>query len=412
MCKRTITRVIPAALLALGMLSAESVHAINGLNFYGIGARNRAMGGANCAAPVDTSTIYINPAGLGRIGNTADFGAHVLIADRDIDRSTATGPFVNTAAGIEESGQPVYITPFSGVSHRGADSPWAFGMMIGGTTGEGATYDEPRIDPALLVPAGSVYDTSSFLLCIKAVPAVSYEVNDRLSVGAGLLVDVVLFSSDLATGTFAQTAGRGRAEVSYLMGLQVGALYDINDCWSAGVSYTSRQWQLDDFGHYEDLIPGFELPPELRFGVACRPTDWLQLTADYKYIAWENIGLFERLPSEGGFGWHNQHTIGLGAQALLTDSVIARLGWNYGKSPIDSDVIFANAIVPVIYEHHLAAGLELRLGDHHAFAVSAVVVPHNTMVDDGSGDAFSVGGAGIGIDFRSFDMDATWTIRF
>ena len=408
MCRRTITRFSFAALLALGVLTAESVYAINGLNFYGIGARNRAMGGANCAAPVDTSTIYINPAGLGRIGNTADFGAHVLIADRDIDRS---------------NGQPVYITPFSGMSYRGADSPWAFGMMIGGTTGEGATYDYPRMDPAILfepdgvtpIDPSEAYDTSSFLLCIKAVPAVSYEVNDRLSLGAGLLVDVVLFSADLAVpvaGGAVQTAGRGRAEVSYLMGFQVGALYDINDCWSAGVSYTSRQWQLDDFAHYEDLIPGFELPPELRFGVACRPTDWLQLTADYKYIGWENIGLFERLPSEGGFGWHNQHTVGLGAQALLTDSVIARLGWNYGKSPIDSDVIFANAIVPVIYEHHIAAGLELRLGDHHAFAVSAVVVPHNTMVDDGSGDAFSVGGAGIGIDFRSFDMDATWTIRF
>lgn len=404
MCRRTITRLIPAALLAAGMLFAESAYAINGVSFYGVGARNRAMGGANCAAPVDTSTIYINPAGLGRIGNTADFGAHVLIADRDLDRTNATGAAVNVAGGMEESGQPVYVTPFSGVSYRGEDSPWAFGMMIGGTCGEGATYDAPR-----MAGLAGLYDTSTFLLCIQAVPAVSYEVNDRLSIGGGLLVDVVLFSSDLATGAGAQTAGRGRAEVSYLMGFQVGAIYDISERWSAGMAYTSRQWQLDNFGHYEDLIPGFELPPKLRFGVAYQAADWLQLTADYKYIAWGNIGLFGRQPPLG-FGWDDQHTIGLGAEAWLTDALIVRMGWNYGKSPIDSSVVFANAIVPAIYEHHLACGVELMLGDHHALALSAVATPYNALVDDGTG--LGGNGAGIGIDFRGFDFDATWTVRF
>lgn len=411
MCRRTISRAISAALLALPMLAAESAFAINGLNFYSVGARSRAMGGANCAAPVDTSTIYINPAGLSRISNSADFGAHMLFADRDIDRSSATGPLVNPNAPlIEESDQYIYMTPFAGMRHSVADSPWALGMTIVGSSGLGATYDNPRIDPAALIPAGSVYDTSSFLLCIKAIPAVSYEVNDRLSIGAGLLVDIVMFSSDLATGTLAQTAGRGRAEVSYMMGFQLGALYDINECWTAGISYTSRQFQLDDFSHYEDLIPGFELPPELRFGVARQVTDWLQLTADYKFIGWENVGIFGRLPSQGGFGWEDQHTIGIGAQAWLTENLIARLGWNYGRSPIDTNVVFANGIFPAIYEHHLACGVELMLGDHHALALSVVGTPHNSMVDDGTG--LGGAGAGLGIDFRAFDLDATWTIRF
>ena len=79
------------------------------------------------------------------------------------------------------------------------------------------------------------------------------------------------------------------------MGLQVGALYDINECWSVGAAYTSPQWQLDDFDHYEDVIPDFELPPEVRFGLAYRPTEYLRITADYKYIGWEQIGLFERI---------------------------------------------------------------------------------------------------------------------
>jgi long-subunit fatty acid transport protein len=259
------------------------------------------MGGANGAAPVDTSTIFINPAGLGHLGNTADFGAHVLIPDRLLDRTNATGPLVNRAGGAEESGQDVYVTPFSGMSWRPESSPWALGMTICGLSGLGATYDQPRVDPTQLFEpdgitpistTGDVYDTSNFIMVLKAIPAASYDVTDQLSVGAGLHVDIALFSSDMAIATpggLVPTAGRGRLEVSYLMGLQLGALYKINPCWSAGIAYTSQQWSLDDFGHYEDLIPGLELPPEIRCGVACQATPWLRLTTDYKYINWEQI---------------------------------------------------------------------------------------------------------------------------
>ena len=160
------------------------------------------------------------------------------------------------------------------------------------------------------------------------------------------------------------------------------------------------------------MIPGFEPPPEIRCGVAYSPTDWLRLTADYKFINWEDIGLFERLPSRGGFGWHNQHTIGLGMEAWITPRLIGRLGWNYGKSPIDSDVVFANALVPAIYASHFGGGVEIKLHESHSLALSAIHTFRAQMSDDGSGDLFSQLGEGIGIDYRALDIDATWTIRF
>jgi long-chain fatty acid transport protein len=239
---------------------------------------------------------------------------------------------------------------------------------------------------------------------------------ERLSVGASWHVNVALFSADLAIpaagGRLVQTYGRGRAEVSYLMGVQLGALYDITDQWAIGASYTTPQWQLDNFHHYEDLIPNFELPPEVRVGLAYRPVEWMRLTADYKYIGWEEVGLFNRLPSEGGFGWRDQHTVGLGAEVWLTRCLIARLGWNYGRSPIQPDVTFANALVPAIYESHLAAGVEVKIGSCHSLAFSAVSTFDARKTDDGSGDAFSQAGAGTSIGYEGFDVDATWTINF
>jgi hypothetical protein len=92
--------------------------------------------------------------------------------------------------------------------------------------------------------------------------------------------------------------------------------------------------------------------------------------------------------------------------------MIGRVGWNFGRSPLDNDVIFANAIVPVIYESHLTGGVELLIGYHHSFAVSAVYTFDASRTDDGSGDLFSQQGAGTEINYRGFDLDATWTIRF
>jgi hypothetical protein len=75
-------------------------------------------------------------------------------------------------------------------------------------------------------------------------------------------------------------------------------------------------------------------------------------------------------------------------------------------------VVFANAIVPVIYESHLGGGIEFKIGKCHSLAFSAVGTFHTEKVDDGSGDLFSQQGAGTRIGYEGFDVDATWTVNF
>lgn len=401
---RPSTAAIAISLCLIG----TDAFAINGLLFYGLGARNRAMGGAGAAAALDTSTILINPAGLSDIGTSADLGVHALRAQRDLDTSDAVnGAVVNKAAGKQKSKQEVYLTPFSGISYKPENSKWAFGGIIAGVAGEGAKYRNSRTVPG---QAGG-YDTSSFLFIIKGIPAVSYDVNDKLTVGAALHINIAMFSTDLATATLAQTAGDGKLEIAYGYGAQVGATYDINSTWSVGGSYTTRQI-FENFGDYKDLIPNFRLPPEMRLGFAYHATDKLLLTTDYKWIGWEEIELFGNKPTEGGFGWRDQNTFGIGLQYTANSKWIGRAGYNYGKSPIRQDSAFANALVPTVYEKHLSLGGEYRLNKNNSIALSVVRTFPNSVKDNGSGDLFSQLGQGTEISYEGWDADVQWTVNF
>ncbi len=398
--------------LVMATLITCELRALNGMLFYGIGARNRAMGGANGAHPVDSSTLLINPAGIGALGNTADFGVHCLYVRASIDRSGAVNSLPNKAAGKENSGQNIYITPFDGITYkRSPESSFAFGAMFCGVAAEGVKYSHPRIDPASLTDD---YDTHTTLIVLRSIIGTSYDLNDSFHLGLGLHINSALLSADLATvapiSPFPQTAGDGRLEIAYGAGFSLGIIYDLNEHWSFGAAYVSPQW-FEDFGRYADLVPDFKLPPEVRIGSAFRWSGDTTLTADYKWIGWSTISLFNKKPTEGGFLWRDQHSIGLGAEHKFCPTFTGRAGINYAHSPIRKDALFANALVPVVMEVHLAIGAELLL-PHSSLAASFVYTPRNKVRDDGSGDAFSVGGKGVEAAIETYDFDVVWSLVF
>ncbi len=418
--KNNIYKYLIGLVVFVSIIATDAM-AINGLIFYGVGPRNRAMGGANGALPVDTSTILVNPAGLGKLGNHVDIGAHWLKAERFRDlRNTVGAGVANPNSGKEKSGQTVYITPFSGVSYKAEDSKWAFGATIAGVAGEGAQYETPRLNPALL-EGDQDYDTESFLFVLKAVPAVSYDLYENLTLGASLQISAAFFSGDFAVPTpsatpaaFPQTEGSGDLEISYGYAPHVGLIYDFNDQWSVGVAYQAKT-RFEEFGPYKDVIPDFELPPEFRVGLAWHVTPKWDLTLDYKWIGWEEIRLFEKEPTEGGFGYVDQHTVGLGTQYKYTPNITLRAGVNYGRSPVRSDVVFANSLAPTVYQTSIAAGGEYAFGKtkRNSIAASIVYKLGHTEKDDGSGDLFSQVGEGTRIGYESgFDADIAWTIKF
>ncbi len=86
----------------------------------------------------------------------------------------------------------------------------------------------------------------------------------------------------------------------------------------------------------------------------------------------------------------------------MTDRFRLRLGYNYGRSPVRKDVLFANALSPLMAEHHLGLGFGYDLSERFSVDFGWVHTFTKTLTDDGSGDTFSQGGKGttasLGID--------------
>jgi long-chain fatty acid transport protein len=406
------------------LLEPANLLALNGLEYMGIGPRNRAMGGANGAAPVDSSTILVNPAGLTQLPTSCDLGAQFTKISTFVDTRHAKGIAINTKAGLQHAVQRYYISPFTGIVYNPACSKWAFGLLNTGLASGGAVYRKPIVKPALLLEpvttfnvgqTGAIYDTSAAGFIFHTSFAAAYSYSDQLSLGAAMNVDTFFFSADSAVSTpvgLVQTKGRGRLDISYGLGFSLGALYQINSEYSVGATFVSPEW-FEQSKLYADLLPKFRLPPTVRLGFAYRsPCMPLLLTMDIKWIGWHQVRPFKISPANGGFGWRDQYTIGLGLQYNVSDALTARAGYNYGRATITSDKLFANALFPIWNVHHLSAGLEYQLTDRSFAAVALTYDFKKTFKENGKGDAVSKLGKGVKAGVQNTDITFAWSLRF
>lgn len=132
----------------------------------------------------------------------------------------------------------------------------------------------------------------------------------------------------------------------------------------------------------------------------------LTVLLDYEYLWFRAVKGFKRLPANGGFGWKNMHILKTGVMYNFTERFSGNLGYNYGKSPLANNVVFANVLAPATVEHHFAVGVTFKPTKYHGFTLSGYYVPMNKQIEDGTGDACSHIGKGTKIGMRQ------WAIQF
>lgn len=376
----------------------KSAYAGNASRMLGFSARDSGMAGATTASSEDISCLVKNPAGLVRIGNRID-ASYENILLHDVTMHTE-GPFAN--AGVRQRSNISYIPGGNaGVSYRipGADRyPVSVGIGMFTIGGMADNYSRPRLNPAFLANGGN-YDKMVDLRTMRFAPGVATALTDKLSFGATANIDLQALRANLAHSAgagFAETAGGGNWDFSVGGGFTLGFLYKYNDMLSLGASYESHNWQ----GHhykYKDCLPYIDEPPIVSVGISLKPIKNLEFTYDTRYINWTDVKLARISPDSGGFGWRDQWVFAVGTEyTTLQDKLKLRLGYMYGKSPIQHNVVFANALLPVIIEHHLTTGfsyfikkdLSLDFAWEHHFK--------NVMADYG-GDSTDAIGAGTKI---------------
>ncbi|MFW5910966.1 MAG: OmpP1/FadL family transporter, partial [Thiohalospira sp.] len=293
-----------------------------------------------------------------------------------------------------------------------------FGGGMYGTSGMGVDYGQSQMSAAQQGQPARYWDGYSNIQLWEMAPTLAWRMNEQVKLGASLNISYqsVAFQQRMMSGTDTDGDGVGdtvgdnfdlsRSASAFGYGLSFGALYEINDQWQVGASYKTKQsfsdleYQLaqgdvwvDDRNAQNGMSSegeagtyklGLDLPQRLAIGGAWMPSEDVTVSADLKWINWSDT--MDELAVEGPNGtqrtmdpgWDDQTVYALGANWGVADGVEVRAGYNYAESPIDSEDVVANMILPAVVESHYTVGAGFDLAGGWELDAHYMYVPEKT----------------------------------
>jgi len=337
-----MTKTIKLALVAALALGATSAFATNGTSLIGFGAKSRAMGGTGISNFNGAESAFANPALITKSDKTTEItiGATILMPSVSFTNDGVTG--APGAPGVTyDSTAGDGMIPAVAAINKVNDS-FAWGVALYGTGGMGVDYR----DDAFMGGAGAPND--ALLLMRMSIP-LAYATNG-FSVGIAPVIEYGSLS--MSTGVTTDIA----------LGFEVGAAYEIAGV-SLGLDYKSAV--THDFKNTFDSGTGFgnpkqeklDSPSVIGLGVSYKMNEHT-IALDYKLIGYASAQGLE------DFGWEDQSVIALGYE-YSAKGWAGRIGYNYGASPLPTDVTDATSFgqalgsatqFPGVTESHITLG--------------------------------------------------------
>ena len=375
-------------------LAAAPAQATNGMRMIGFGASQVGMGGASVALPLDAASVITNPAGMNELGARIDFGASyfsptVSYQAQEVGQVPHPGMAVGSVAKFDSQRGASPVPAFGLVLPLG-ESVW-FGLGAYGVAGMGVDY-------AQNLYGGVTYSSYSQM---RFAPGLSWKLNEQVSLGLTANVMWAQMGFDAASG-FGQVPHQVAS--AFGIGGTVGAHYSPVEWFTVGAAYESKSFfqnftfqipqhtAADPQTGQPVTIPGgtdsstFRQPSSFTAGLATNPYKPLMIAFDVAYIRWsetngENMPTFN--PSSSAMRWNldwsDQVVFKVGAQYEVTKKVALRVGYNYGKMPLNSARAFENIAFPAIAEHHFTGGVGLSLTDKFTLNLAVMYVPEATL---------------------------------
>lgn len=318
-------------LVASGLVTVSALPALatNGDNMIGVTPASEAMGGLGVGMPVGSiDSIFRNPAWMNtEKGFTVSFGGILFMPTVKARYSGST----NGDTGYVSSRANLFTVPEVGITNRINDKV-VVGIAAYGVSGMGVDY---RNKDQMLA---NMHTTLQFM---RVIPAISYQINPNLSVGAG--IDLAWGSLDL--GAFLPVydqngnligrynAGGGQSS-AYGVGVQFGVGYQLGSL-SLGLNYQSpismkykHVFDSNNDENFEDMK--LQQPAEFAFGAGYKVLPNLKIGTDIRWIGWSKADGYKQ------FKWKDQWVFAVGGEYQATNQLKLRAGYNYAKSPIRS----------------------------------------------------------------------------
>jgi long-chain fatty acid transport protein len=421
--------------ITLGMVAccaiAPAAHATNGYQLTGIGAYQKSLGGAVTAKPGSAMTAISNPAGMARIGKRADFSMEMFMPERFVD-FTALGGEKN------ESAADLYGVPALGwtaPTSEGSDVFFGGGMY--GTSGLGTDYPLTQFSAAGGGMPAMYFEGYSAIQFWQMAPTLAWNASDKLTYGVSLNIDYQ--SVAFKQGFLADTTGNGvtdttmtsfdlsRTAQAFGYGVSLGVLYDINDDFTVGASYKSKQtfstlkYQLSngDIQDFTGQLPmtgctggvcpagtyslNLDFPAMYSLGMAYQLNKYTSLSLDVKQIEWSST--LDRLDVKGpngelitlAAGWDDQTIIALGVEVAVNYALNVRAGYNKADAPFEQSSTDNNYILPAVTQSHFAFGLDYRINRYWQIGMHASKATDETYTSPYTGAKIGLGITTFGI---------------
>jgi long-chain fatty acid transport protein len=376
---------------------AANAHATNGMRMIGFGPVQNSMGGVSVGVPLDAASILTNPAGMSFLSGRIDFGASYFKPSVEYK---ATGGADGTTIDSDRGGSPV--PAFGLIIPLG--EKFRFGIGAYGVAGMGVDY------PANLY--GSVTYTSYSQM--RFAPALSFKINDMISVGAAVNIMYATMEFNAASG-FGQQPHMGASSFGY--GATVGVLVKPVDFLQIGLAYETKSF-FQDFSFNTtagvDKIE-FDQPQVATIGLGIKPIKDLVIGFDVQWINWsetngQNQPKYTANVSSAmpwNLDWSDQFVYKVGVQYTVIPMIVLRAGYNYGKMPLNSDRAFENIAFPAISEHHFTAGIGINLTKQFAINIGGMYSPEAKLT--GSNAAQFISSYETKMSQYSIDMGLSYT---
>jgi long-chain fatty acid transport protein len=400
-----------------------------GIYFPGVGAVNQSMGGASAAAPVDAlGAMLWNPAVMSGIPESqVDISSAFFIPNIFVSSSSPLG-----GAGTTRSDSGLVPVANTAVLFRFEEYPRiTFGMASYYAGAGGANFPGDPTNPvfAAKFPAigagGLVLGPSVAQLAIlQTAGLVSLQLTDRLSVGAGPVVDTILASfapaffggvnNAMGTTLFSlPTATGGRA--FWGGGFKVGAFYHLLPRFDVGLGYTSPQWidtptfySRDQVGNPLTILLPMRLPAVYSGGFSVKPSEQLLVAVDCRFIDNSNSTPFGQPPISGGLGWNDIFAAAVGARYQFGTRLAAMLGYSYNTPVFPGARSLFNVQAPTITQHVVSAGVTARIAENFYASLAYAYFVHNSV----TGSALQIPGGSTTITSDLHSIFLTMTVKF
>jgi long-chain fatty acid transport protein len=218
-----------AAALLLPALPALA----GGLNLYEIATVDLGLASAGYGARAqDASTVLTNPAGMMRLdGTQAAAGGQLLWGDASLSLKRNG----NTASGGSGGNAIGWLPGASAFVSHTLSPDVKVGFGVAGNFGLAEEYNDNW--------AGRYYGKEATLLGISLLPSIAYRVDGQLSIGATINAMYGISDTKVAVNNLVPGLPDGQLTLddrTWGWGVNVGALYQIDDDTRVGLTYNSQ----------------------------------------------------------------------------------------------------------------------------------------------------------------------------